>query len=162
MMARLGLPPSAAIAPAPIPNTAPSAWAIPYTQGQALPAYVPPPTGAYTVKGDVTGYATVVITDNSSNTAIQSMQITYHNYVQLRGLNVINGREDLDTTTVPGDLTWNENLAAFGLQGFGKQVTSPGGFSVNSFLLDLSNFQATGTMTTTLNGQTYIQPANGN
>ena len=70
MIAKLGLPSSSAKAPAPISDTAPAAWAIPYTQGQALPAVTPVPTGTYTIKGNVSGSATVVITDNSANTAI--------------------------------------------------------------------------------------------
>jgi hypothetical protein len=160
MIAHLGLPSSPAVAPAPISDTAPSAWAIPYTQGQALPATPPVPTGTYTVKGDVFGSATVVITDNAADTAIDTMAISYHNYVQSRGLNIINGTEDIDAT-IPGLLTWNEDIRAIGLQGVGRQVTSPGGFTVNTNDLNTNNFQATGTMTTTLNGRTYTQPANG-
>ncbi len=161
MIARLGLPPSPAIPPAPISNTAPAAWAIPYTPGQTLPTFPPIPSGTYTVEGNVVGYATVVIADNSTNSAIQSIQVTYHNYVQSRGLNVVNGTESVNTNT-PGFMTWNDNLTVFGLQGSGQLVTSPGGFSVNVNALNFSNnFQATGTMTTTLNGITYTQPANG-
>jgi hypothetical protein len=161
MIARLGLPPSPAIPPAPISNTAPAAWAIPFTPGQTLPTFPPIPTGTYTVKGNVFGYATVAIADNSTSTAIQSIQATYHSYVQSRGLNVVNGTESVNTNT-PGFMTWNDNLTVFGLQGSGQLVTSPGGFSVNVNDLNFSNnFQATGTMTTTLNGITYTQPANG-
>ena len=160
MIARLGLPSSHAVAPAPISDTAPSSWAIPYTQGQTLPATPPIPSGTYTVKGDVSGSATVVIADNSTNTAIQTMAITYHNFVQRGGWNVINGTEDVDASTA-GFLTWNESVTAIGLQGVGKQVTSPGGFTVSTNLLNSNNFQATGTMTTTLNGHTYTPPADG-
>ena len=88
------------------------------------------------------------------------MSIMYHNYLQSRGLNVINGTENIDAS-VAGSLTWNENVTATGLQGIGKQFTSPGGFTINTSLLNSNNFQATGTMTTTLNGRTYTQPANG-
>jgi hypothetical protein len=161
MIARLGLPPSPAVPPAPILNTAPASWAVPYTIGQqGLPSFVPPASGTYTINGNVFGSATVVITDNSTGSAIQSMDVTYHNYVQSQGLNIINGTEDVSMSGV--DLTWNDDLTALGLQGYGTQVTSPGGFTINTLDLELgNNFQATGTMTTTLNGVTYTQPANG-
>jgi hypothetical protein len=161
MIGRLALPPSPAVAPTPISNTAPASWAIPYT-GQALPSASPIPSGTYAINGNVFGTATVVITDNSTGTAIQQIQVTYRNYVQSRGLNVVNGTEELDTTTIPGDITWNDDIRVLGLQGAGSQVTSPGGFSININDLNFANnFQAVGTMTTTLNGQTYTQPANG-
>jgi hypothetical protein len=161
MIARFALPPSPAIPPTPISNSAPSSWAIPYTAGQTLPSTPPIPSGTYTIQGNVTGDATVVIADNSTNTAIQSIQVTYNNYVQARGLNIVNGTESVDTNS-PGFMTWNDNVTVFGLQGIGQLVTSPGGFSVNINDLNYSNnFQAAGTMTTTLNGITYTQPANG-
>ena len=62
---------------------------------------------------------------------------------------------------MPGFLTWNEYITLVGVQGIGKQFTSPGGFTINTNALNSNNFQATGTMTTTLNGKTYTQPANG-
>jgi hypothetical protein len=161
MIARFPLAPSPAIPPTPISNTTPAAWAIPYTPGQTVPTPAPIPSGTYTVQGNVTGNANVVIADNSTGTAIQSIQVTYHNYVQARGLNIVNGTESVNTNT-PGFMTWNDNLTVIGLQGIGHLVTSPGGFSVNINDLNFSNnFQATGTMTTTLNGSTYTQPANG-
>jgi len=162
MIARLGIPPTRAVPPPPISNTAPAAWAIPYTATTPSPTPNSIPTGTYTIKGNVFGYATAQITDNSAGTALQSIQVAYHNYVQREGMNVVNGTEEVDTTTVPGDITWNDDLTIFGQQGFGTQVTSPGGFSVNLLDLDFNDFQATGTMTTTLNGVTYTQPANGN
>ncbi len=163
MIARLALPPSKPKSPVPISNTAPSSWAVPYT-GQALPGYNIIPTGTYTITGDVAGTATVAITDNSSDTGIQTMDITYSGYEQAQGMNVINGTEDISTSgDTFGNITWNENITANGQQGSGTQVTSPGGFTINTLdLLESNNFQATGTMTTTLNGVTYTQPSNGN
>jgi hypothetical protein len=75
-------------------------------------------------------------------------------------MNVINGTEDVENSG--GDITWNESVTANGVQGSGSQVTSPGGFTDNSIdLEESSNLQATGTMTTTPNGVSYTQPANG-
>ena len=39
-------------------------------------------------------------------------------------------------------------------------MTTPGGFTLSPLILE-NIFQATGTMTTTINGTTYSQPANG-
>ena len=93
MIARLALPSVVSAAPKPIPDDAPAAWAIPYTQGQTLPTPTAIPSGTYTIQGNVSGSATVVITDNSTNTAVQKMSIVYNNYVQTRAQNVINGTE---------------------------------------------------------------------
>ncbi len=160
MIARFpSLHPSKAIPPKPISNTAPASWAIPYTPGQTLPTNAPIPTGTYTIGGPVHGYATVTITDNSSNTGYQSIQATYHNYSQ-DGTHVIKGIESAQNDTTPGNVTWTENLTLSGRQ-TGTKVTSPGGFTLGLSVLINNNFQATGTMTTTIDGHTYAQPANG-
>ena len=160
MIARFpSLHPSKAIPPKPISNTAPASWAIPYTPGQTLPTNAPIPTGTYTIVGPVHGYATVVVTDNSSNTGYQSIAATYHNYSQ-DGTHVINGTESAQNDATPGNITWTENLTLSGCQ-TGTKLTSPGGFTLGLSVLIDNNFQATGTMTTTIDGQTYTQPANG-
>jgi hypothetical protein len=160
MIARFpGLRPSKPHAPAPISNTAPARWAIAYTPGQTLPSTLPIPEGTYTVGGHVQGHASVVITDNSSGTAVQRIQATYDNFSQDRR-HVINGTESVQNDSTPGDVTWNENLTLSG-QETGTKVTSPGGFTLGTSVLISNNFQATGTMTTTIDGQTYTQPANG-
>lgn len=153
------LPPSKAIPPAPISNTAPASWAIPYTQGQSLP--IPPtiPTGRYTIVGPVRGYASVVITDKSSGSGYQSIQATYYRYSQ-DGRHVIDGTESAAYDATPGNVTWNEDLTLSGLSR-GTKLTSPGGFTLGLSVLFFNNFQATGTMTTTIDGHTYTQPANG-
>jgi len=158
MIARFPLRPSQAIPPAPIPDNLAASWGIPYT-GQALP--VPSLTissGTYTIKGEH-GYATVVITDDSAGTTIDKIQATFHDYVQ-NGRNVINGTESVDAG-VPGSITWNDDLTSWGAQD-GSKVTSPGGFTLSlTDELYYNEFEATGTMTTTINGTTYTQPANG-
>jgi hypothetical protein len=158
MIARFPLPPSKATPPAPIPDNLAASWAIPYT-GQALSApSAVIPSGTYTVGGE-RGYATVVITDNNAGTAIDEVQAAFHDYVQNRA-NVINGTESVDAS-VPGFLTWHDDLTSRGAQD-GSKVTSPDGFTVN--LLDelrANDFEVTGTLTTTINGTTYTQPSNG-
>lgn len=153
------LKPSAPVPPKPISNTAPAAWAIPYTHGQTLPSAPTIPTGTYTIDGPVHGYATAVITDNASGNGYQSIQATYHNYSQ-DARSVINGTEGVHYDSTPGNITWNEDLTSSGQQR-GTKVTSPGGFTLGLSDLFFNNFQPSGTMTTTIDGHTYTQPANG-
>jgi hypothetical protein len=153
------LPPSKALVPAPISNTAPAKWAVPYT-GQTLAPSVPfLPAGTYTIKGHARGFATVVVTDNSAGTGIQSIQATYYDYSQ-DGRHVINGTESVQNDSTPGNVTWNEGLTLSGRQQ-GTKVTSPGGFTLGLATEFENIFLATGTMTTTIDGQTYTQPATG-
>ncbi len=152
------LPPSPARPPAPISDTAPAAWAIPYT-GQTLPTTPTIPTGSYTIDGPVRGDATVLITDANSGAGYQSIQATYTNYSQ-DGRHVINGTESVQKDSTPGNVTWNEDLMLSG-QEHGTKLTSPGGFTLGLSVLFFNNFQATGTMTTTIDGQAYTQPENG-
>ena len=148
--------------PAPISDTVP--WAIPYTPGQALPAQAAPlPTGTYTLEGTRRGSAAVVITDNSTNSFITSIAVTYKNFSDKPGY-VINGNESVQNngTNSPfaEQVTWMENLTLSGRH-TGTKVTSPNGFTLGSALLLQNNFQPTGTMTTTIDGTAYTQPADG-
>jgi hypothetical protein len=163
------LHPSPAIPPGPISNTAPAPWAIPYTGQQLPPSVLFLPAGTYTVNGDVRGFATVVISNSTAGTAIRSVQVTYHNYVQDPGRNVINGTESVQNDSTPGNVTWCEALTVSG-QHTGNKSTSPctgtppaasGGFTLGLSVEFFNNFQATGTMETTIDGQTNTQPANG-
>jgi hypothetical protein len=107
----------------------------------------------------VRGTATVTITDNSSGSGYQSIQVAYDNYSD-NGINVINGTESVQNDSTPGNVTWNENLTLSG-QREGTKLTSPGGFTLGLSVLLHNDFQATGTMTTTIDGQSYTQPDNG-
>jgi hypothetical protein len=56
-------------------------------------------------------------------------------------------------------ITWNENLTFSG-QHAGTKLTSPNGFTLSP-AVQPNLFLAVGTMTTTIDGQTYTQSANG-
>jgi hypothetical protein len=153
------LPPSTPRAPAPISNTAPASWAVPYT-GQALPPSVEfIPAGTYTINGAVRGYATVTVTNDATGTAIQSIQATYNNYSD-NGRDVINGTESVQNDTTPGNVTWNDDLTLSG-QSSGTKITSGGGFTLGLSVEFSNDFIAMGTMTTTIDGRSYFQPPNG-
>jgi hypothetical protein len=163
MMARFpNLTPSDPTAPAPISDTIP--WGIPYTPGQPFPSLPAPlATGTYTLQGTIRGEATAVITDNSASTAINGIAVTYHDFSDRPGY-FINGTESVASngTTSPfaEKVTWIEDLTLSGRH-TGTKITSPGGFTLGPSVLLSNNFQPTGTMTTTIDGITYTQPANG-
>jgi hypothetical protein len=54
--------------------------------------------------------------------------------------------------------TWNENLTSTGPLDSQSKITSPGGFTLG-FKTLLNYFEPTGWMTTTVNENTYLQPA---
>jgi hypothetical protein len=157
MIARFPLKPSTAVAPQPISDTVP--WGIPYTPGQALPAPTPSlPAGTYTLAGKVRGSASVVVTANATHDT--SIGVTYANFTDRPGY-AINGTESVQlsgSSPFTATVTWQEDLTLSGRH-TGTKVTSPGGFTLGPSVLLANDFQATGTMTTTIDGQSYTQPA---
>jgi hypothetical protein len=159
MIARFpALKPTPAVAPKPASDDIP--WGTPYTAGDAFPARPHLPAGTYTLRGTIRGSARVVITTDSSNTRITEVQVSYSDFSDQRGY-VINGAE---SASLPADspfspVTWNENLTLSGRH-HGTKATSPGGLTLSPLILE-NIFQASGTMTTTIDGVTYTQPGNG-
>jgi hypothetical protein len=157
------LPPSPVVAPARIPDNLAASWAILYKYNDPLPGPASPiPTGTYTIVGKVMGLASVQIT--SSSTAFESITATFYNYSD-DGIHVINGTEsvqnDPSPPALPLSVTWHDNLVLSGQRTGTKMTSEPGGFTLDYRVLDFNNFQAQGTMTTTVNGVSYFQPANG-
>jgi hypothetical protein len=105
---------------------------------------------------------TVTITHDPTNAFTTSIAVTYHRYSDGPGY-VIDGTESVQNNGTSNPLhetvTWFENLTQSGRH-TGTKVTSANGFTLGSSLLLSNNFQATGTMTTTIDGRTYTQPAN--
>jgi hypothetical protein len=137
-------------------------WGTPVTTERPTPDRPVPPTGTYTLTGKVFGKATVTITDNDTNNAVKSVAVTYNNYSD-DGYYVLNGTERV-TKTFVGSLTtvkvdWFSNLKQTGCTKASK-TTSAGGFHLTIDVLT-NHLNATGTLSTTLNGKTYRQPANG-
>ena len=153
------LKPSPLTKPAPISDTVP--WGTPYTVGQAFPVRPHLPAGTYTLSGRIGGRATVVISENAAHTAIASIQVSYANYDDDL-IHVINGTESATASgpAVAPTLTFHENLSLSGLQTGSKITSEPDGFSLFPQVLQ-NDFQTTGTLTTTIDGTVYSQPANG-
>ncbi|MGW1561162.1 hypothetical protein ACWCQ1_32200 [Streptomyces sp. NPDC002144] len=169
MIARFpGLKPSTPVSPAPVSD---DTWGVAYTPGQNPPKTSPVPTGTYTLRGQDRGSATVRITNDSAGDQTLSIAVAYDNYSD-DGTNVINGTEKVERVSntalgcTPGTasalacVTWTEDLTLTGRH-TGTKRTGPGGFTLGPSVMLSNDFQAVGTLTTTLDGTTYSQPANG-
>jgi hypothetical protein len=152
--------PTSAPTVAPISDTVP--WGTPFDVN--APGLVRPhlAAGTYTLRGHIFGEAVFTVTENAGHTAVASVAATYTNFSD-DGIHVINGTESASggmqglTLQV---LDWHSNLTLTGCQTGTKLTSEPGGFHLE---VDLNNpvFNATGTLTTTIDGQVYRQPANG-
>ena len=136
-------------------------WATPYDPGSPIPKSPVIPEGTYILPGKISGTALVTIKHTDDHRGIRTVSVAYKDYSDSRG-NVINGTEDV--TQLPSKpttfvLDWHSNLVQSG-HVHGTKVTSPEGFktSVDVFT---NIFDATGTLTTTIDGKTYKQPGNG-
>jgi hypothetical protein len=144
---------------APVPDEVP--WGTPYEPGTPIPVRPYPPAGTYTLHGGVSGEAEVEITWNAENTTVSTVSVSYTNYSN-DGYHVLNGTESVTRrtpSTFVSELDWSSDLEQTGCI-TGTKVTSPDGFHLTIDILD-TVFDATGTLTTTIDGRTYAQPANG-
>jgi hypothetical protein len=161
--------PTRAVPPAPAPDTT---WGLPYTAGTTPPQAKPIATGTYTLPGRVSGSATVTVTDDSTGSQLLAVAATYHDFSD-DGADVINGSERVTrgsdaslgctagTATALACVTWTENLKLSGAH-TGSKLTGPDGFTLGPSVLMRNDFEADGTLTTSIDGTDYTQPANGN
>ena len=146
--------------PAPVSDNVP--WGTPYVPGSPIPRFTPLPEGTYTLHGTVSGSASVTIKHTADHRAIKSVSVSYKDYSDDHD-NVINGTEEVtDNSTNPATpvLDWHSNLIQSG-KTHATKVTSADGFKLTIDVFT-NIFQATGTLTTTVDGKTYKQPGNGN
>jgi hypothetical protein len=160
--------PSARVAVAPFPDTT---WGLPYDPSTPPQQPKPVPTGTYTLRGKAQGAATVVITNSSTGTQNLSVAVAYSNFSD-DGTNIINGTEKVERVSntalgcTPGTasalacLTWTEDLTLSGKH-TGTKRTGPDGFTLGPAAMLRNEFQAVGTLTTTIDGTPFTQPANG-
>jgi hypothetical protein len=143
----------------PVPDEVP--WGTPYEPGTPTPVRPYPPAGTYTLRGGVSGEAQVEIAWNAQNTAVGTVSVSYTNFSD-DGYHVLNGTESVtrrNPSTFVSELDWYSDLRQTGCA-TGTKVTSPDGFHLRIDVLQ-TVFEATGTLTTTVDGRTYTQPANG-
>ncbi|KAF6803388.1 saponin hydrolase precursor [Colletotrichum musicola] len=160
---RLGVEPKPPSPVFEVPATIP--WATPFTAGTTIRSPFPTNAGNYTLYGRESGYANVSLTPEVPVSALglQHVSVVYHNYSD-GGAHFIDGPESATRATGrpnPWDLQilWESDLVQTGAVE-GTKKTSPGGFNLE-IVITVNNFTATGTLTTTIDGVRYEQPANG-
>ncbi|KAI0401315.1 hypothetical protein F4802DRAFT_601173 [Xylaria palmicola] len=135
-------------------------WGTPYRPGISLASRPFPPAGVYTLDGLESGSAEVIFTETGNGAALSSVAVTYSNYSD-DGLTFLDGYENV-TTRYPSPtlnlVDWFSDLVQSGKTQATKR-TSDDGFHLSINVL-LNNFEANGTLTTTVNGIQYKQPAN--
>ncbi len=139
-------------------------WGTPYTAGDTLPPVRQTvPAGTYTLNG-VSGSAVVVITEgpsrfNAGAVEVTSVTVTYNNY-SADGLNFINGTESGTRTTNTSSTThtWHAALTFSGQHSGSRTTSEPGGYVVTMGSLG-SAATSTGTLTTVLDGMTFVSPS---
>ncbi|KAH7153481.1 hypothetical protein EDB81DRAFT_882418 [Dactylonectria macrodidyma] len=142
----------------PRPDTVP--WGKPFPPGSAYPVVESLPAGDYTLKGQVSGWANVSLEATSTGTSFTTVSVQYHNFSD-DGMNVLVGSESVSRehpTPYVEVLHWYSNLTQTGPHN-GTKITSPDGFHL-MIDIDYNFFEANGTLTTTVAGKEYYQPAN--
>ncbi|KAF2008493.1 hypothetical protein BU24DRAFT_360200 [Aaosphaeria arxii CBS 175.79] len=149
-----------------VPKTAPIAsdkvaWGTPYVPGSPNPSRKQPAPGNYTLKGGCRGSAKVTLTNNDATGSLQRVRVTYKDFSD-DGVNVLNGWEDVSTTSpqpTVSQVDWYSDLVQKGPWN-GSKKTGPDGFHLAIDVL-VNIFNANGTLSTTVGGKKYTQPANG-
>jgi hypothetical protein len=141
-------------------------WGVKYVAGTDAPTRWYPPAGTYTLKGQKSGSARVEITYDAGAQMPSTIAVSYKDFSD-DAVRVLNGTEMVGSVPVSTYVThidWDSALHQ-SVQEAGKKpltvtkLTSPDGFHLTISLLD-NEFDATGTLTTTVGSQKYTQPAN--
>jgi len=136
-------------------------WGTAYVPGTPTPSRPLIPEGSYTLLGSLSGSASVTVVHTADHKAIYSVAVKYDNYSDADG-NVLNGSESVSQTRpapTTASLDWHSDIVQTG-KVRGTKLTSPDGFKLTIDVMK-NIFQATGTLTTTIDGRSYVQPGNG-
>lgn len=139
-------------------------WGTPYTAGDPAPQRPYPAQGTYSLRGRASGSATVDIVWDDAKTAVKTVSVRYQRYSD-DGRTFLNGSERVTRTvssTTLNTVDWYSDLTRTTRSGkvLATKKTGADGFHLTIDLWE-TVFQATGTLTTTVGGRTYTQPANG-
>ncbi|KAK6221148.1 hypothetical protein QIS74_04877 [Colletotrichum tabaci] len=118
-------------------------WGTPYMPGQQAPGFPRPSEGKYTLRDTKGGYANVTIIDNEDLATICSIRESFTR---------TNPSVTIENAVWFSDLVQTGNVNA-------TKKTSSNGFRLSIDVLT-NIFDATGNLTTTINGVVYKQPAN--
>ncbi|KAH7086890.1 saponin hydrolase precursor [Paraphoma chrysanthemicola] len=147
--------------PAPVYNVPKQLpWAISFPPGVEYPSIPSLKPGNYTLQGAFSGQAQVSFIGDQS---ISRVVVNYTNYSD-DGDHVLNGWEDVALTILypnywKNKLDWYSDIVQTGIVNASK-TTSPDGFHVTIDAM-VNVFNASGTLTTIIDGKEYHQPANG-
>lgn len=136
-------------------------WGTPFPPGSDIPPRIYPAQGNYTLDGKHSGRASVTLIDNADGSNLETVSIVYHDFSD-DGVNVLVGSEKVTLKTpIPTlqEVEWYSNLTQTGPNN-GTKITSFDGFHLRIDVMT-NMFEANGTLTTTVNGKEYRQPANG-
>ena len=116
------------------------------------------------LSGQHAGRASIAILENTDNTRIEMVSVVYHNFSD-DGRTFLNGTQAVNATTehiTSNRLHWYSQLIQSAPNGEAKgwQVTSDGGFHMSIDVVT-NDFEANGTLDTTIDGWTFVQPRNG-
>ena len=135
-------------------------WALKYVPGAAIPAASPIPAGNYIHAGQASGSANVTIAWNAANTGIRSVAVEYHHFSD-DGCNIVTGFENVTFTALNltnGRWDWYSDITSTGPAN-GTKLTSRNGFHLE--IDELYNyFLANGTLTSSIDGNSWFQPCN--
>ena len=136
-------------------------WATPYHPGEAISTDEYPRAGDYLLTGLDRGHANVTLGYSNNGTRLESVTVQYSNYSD-DGLHYLNGWETVTMTKPVGPwlnvLDWKSDIHQTGITN-GTKKTSPDGFHLE-INVRTNIFNATGNLTTTLDGVVHLQPAN--
>ena len=135
-------------------------WGIPYQPESPTPVRPLPSQGIYTLRGKASGSAIVNITLDTAGSSIRTVHVEYHNLSD-DGINSLNGVEEVtgtNPTITLNHIDWYSNLKRTGTSTSTKK-SQLGGFHLDIDVL-INQFNANGTLTTTIDGIIYRQPLN--
>lgn len=139
-------------------------WATPFPPGSTVPDQFTVAPGEYTLRGRDSGFAEVSYTaDPNTVSGLGRASVNYTDFSD-DGEHFLDGHEDVTVRIqLPNfwtnEVDWVSDIVQTGVVN-GTKKTSPGGFHL-TIDSELNYFNATGTLTTTIDGLEYKQPANG-
>jgi hypothetical protein len=154
--------PQALEGPTPVPII--GSWAQRYEDFRSSPVRPTLPSGTYTLRGKVGGTATVTVV-NPTGKRVKEISASYDNYAD--DCRVFNGRESAvekaEISSFQYEDTWTSNIVMSGCES-GTKITrdssgTEGGETTMSAIGGV--FQATGSLTTTIDGEEFVQPLPG-
>ncbi|KAG9188970.1 hypothetical protein G6011_05838 [Alternaria panax] len=153
--------------PAPVykaPTSIP--WATPFPPGSSIPPLPTLKPGNYILRGKVSGCAEVTLIGDAAHPEASSVKRVIANYTDFSddGDHIINGSEDVELTVLFPNL-WNQRLDWYSDivqtgSSTGSKKTSAGGLHLRIDVMK-NILESNGTLTTSIDGVGYYQPANG-